>query len=172
MHDDLERHRNLQRLLRGLPTGTAPYGYAEFERRAAQRARHADGIGFARALAVAAVAVLALTPVLYRLMSTGQGAHNERPDVPHAAPPAVTRLPVQRAAWRVPQGEPALVHVGTHADVVRLQDRIARVDDLLSAGRNEGADPAQLLALQQERSRLAGTLAQVRFAEVLAYELP
>lgn len=169
MHDDLERHRTLQRLLRGLPAGAAPYSYAEFERRAALRARHPGGIGCARGLAVAAVAVLALTPVFYRLVSTGQGAHIERADDARAGSPPAAVAP---AAWPMPPDEPALIHVGTHADVVRLQDRIARVDDLLSTSRNQDTDPAQLLALQRERSRLAGTLAQVRFAEALAYELP
>ncbi len=172
MHDDLERHRTLQRLLRGLPAGAAPYSYAEFQRRAAQRAPHPGGIRFGRGLAVAAVAVLALTPVFYRLVSTGQGAHPGPAEEAGSGPAPAPVVPAQRAAWPPPQDGPALVHVGTHADVVRLQDRIARVDDLLSTSRNQNRDPAQLLALQRERSRLAGTLAQVRFAEALAYELP
>ncbi|MBV9346032.1 MAG: hypothetical protein JO341_05185 [Gammaproteobacteria bacterium] len=174
MHDDLERQRALRRLLRDLPAAAAPpYSYSEFERRARGRAEgRRRVIGFGRGLAAAAVAVLAATPVLYRVVSTGTRPaeapwHNAAHQLPQ-------RIPTAAAGWSAqpPAGEPVLVHVGTHAAVERLQDRIARVDDLLSAERTEGADPAQLVALQRERSRLAGTLAQVRFAEALAYRLP
>jgi hypothetical protein len=54
--------------------------------------------------------------------------------------------------------------------VTGLEDRIAQLDDLLSAERLDQAAPARLLALQQERTRLVGTLAQVRYAERLADE--
>jgi hypothetical protein len=49
-----------------------------------------------------------------------------------------------------------------------LEDRIAQVDDLLSAA--QAARAPQLQALQQERTRLVGTLVQVRYAETLADE--
>ncbi len=68
--------------------------------------------------------------------------------------------------------EPVVVRVGTRAAVARLEDRIAQVDDLLTAERVEGARPDHLVALQQERVRLVGSLAQVRYAEVVASELP
>jgi hypothetical protein len=66
--------------------------------------------------------------------------------------------------------EPAVVRVGAHAAVTGLEDRIAQLDDLLSAERLDQAPPARLLALQQERTRLVGTLVQVRYAETLADE--
>jgi hypothetical protein len=66
--------------------------------------------------------------------------------------------------------EPAVVHVGTRAAVTGLEDRIAQVDDLLSAERLDEAHPARLLALQQARTRLVGALVQVRYAETLADE--
>jgi len=66
--------------------------------------------------------------------------------------------------------EPAVVRVGTRAAVTGLEDRIAQVDDLLSVARVEQARPARLAALQQERTRLVGTLLQVRYAETLVDE--
>jgi hypothetical protein len=68
--------------------------------------------------------------------------------------------------------EPAVVHVGTRAAVAGLEDRIAQVDDLLTSVRLEGARPDGLAVLQQERTRLVGSLAQVRYAEVVAAESP
>jgi hypothetical protein len=72
--------------------------------------------------------------------------------------------------------EPVVVRVGTRAAVARLEDRIAQVDDLLTSVRLDGMrqDRVQdrLAALQQERVRLVGSLAQVRYAEVVASESP
>jgi hypothetical protein len=53
-----------------------------------------------------------------------------------------------------------------------LEDRIAQVDDLLTSVRLDGGRPERLMALQRERVRLVGSLAQVRYAEVLASESP
>jgi hypothetical protein len=64
------------------------------------------------------------------------------------------------------------VRVGTRAAVAGLEDRIAQVDDLLTAVRLDRAQPGRLAALQQERMRLVGSLAQVRYAEVVATESP
>lgn len=68
--------------------------------------------------------------------------------------------------------EPAVVRVGTRAAVAGLEDRIAQVDDLMTSVRIDGMRPDRLAALQQERLRLVGSLAQVRFAEVVAAESP
>ena len=68
--------------------------------------------------------------------------------------------------------EPAVVRVGTRAAVARLEDRIAQVDDLLTSVRLDGMPADRLVALQQERFRLVGSLAQVRYAEVVASESP
>jgi hypothetical protein len=64
--------------------------------------------------------------------------------------------------------EPAVVRVGTRAAAAGLEDRIAQVDDLLTFGRLDGAQPERLAALQQERARLVGSLAEVRYAEFIA----
>jgi hypothetical protein len=68
--------------------------------------------------------------------------------------------------------EPAVVRVGTRAAVAGLEDRIAQVDDLMTSVRIDGMRPDRLAALQQERLRLVGSLAQVRYAEVVASESP
>ncbi len=68
--------------------------------------------------------------------------------------------------------EPIVVRVGTRADIARLEDRIAQVDDLLTSVRLETRQPERLAALQRERVRLVGSLAQVRYAEMLASESP
>jgi hypothetical protein len=64
--------------------------------------------------------------------------------------------------------DPALVRVGSRAAVTGLEDRIAQLDDLLSAVSAEREQPARLAALQQERTRLVGALIEVRYAETLA----
>ncbi|HUI61470.1 MAG TPA: hypothetical protein VLX90_14675 [Steroidobacteraceae bacterium] len=68
--------------------------------------------------------------------------------------------------------EPVVVRVGTRAAVARLEDRIAQVDDLLTSVRLEGTRPDGLVALQAERARLVGSLAQVRYAEFVSDEAP
>jgi hypothetical protein len=68
--------------------------------------------------------------------------------------------------------EPVVMRVGTRAAVARLEDRIAQVDDLLTSVRLDGIRQDRLAALQQERVRLVGSLAQVRYAEVVAAESP
>jgi hypothetical protein len=64
--------------------------------------------------------------------------------------------------------EPVVVRVGTRAVVAGLEDRIAQLDDILSAERVEGVQPARLVVLQEQRARLVSSLAQVRYAETLA----
>jgi hypothetical protein len=64
--------------------------------------------------------------------------------------------------------EPAVVRVGTRAAVAGLEDRIAQVDDLMTSLRIDGERPDRVADLQRERLRLVGSLAQVRYAEVVA----
>jgi hypothetical protein len=68
--------------------------------------------------------------------------------------------------------EPAVVRVGTRAAVAGLEDRIAQVDDLMTSMRIDGTRSDRLAVLQQERLRLVGSLAQVRYAEVVASRSP
>jgi hypothetical protein len=68
--------------------------------------------------------------------------------------------------------EPAVVRVGTRAAVAGLEDRIAQVDDLMTSMRIEGMSGDRLADMQRERLRLVGSLAQVRYAEVVASASP
>jgi len=68
--------------------------------------------------------------------------------------------------------EPAVVRVGTAAAVASLEDRIAQVDDLMTSMRINGTPSDRVAALQRERFRLVGSLAQVRYAEVVASTSP
>jgi hypothetical protein len=180
VHTDIEEHGALTRALRGLPADASqPYDFDEFERR--RHAASARPRGDGRALAAAVVIAVAVCAAAIRLVGTAT-----RP----AAPPAVaangsaaaagstrSEIVAARAADASAESwlaslptEPAVVRVGTRAAVATLEDHIAQVDDLLSAGRVAQATPARLLALQQERAQLVSSLVQVRYAETLAYE--
>jgi len=183
MHTDLESQAGLRRLLRGLPeVAQQPYGYQEFERRALARERAArEAWGGTRVLAAAIVAV-AVIAVLWRLTALAPEPPTARGApatvlAPEAGPPegreeAAARL-LEQERWlaSLPR-EPAVVHVGTRAAVMGLQDRIAQLDDLLSSERDVHTQPGQLQALQEERARLVGTLVRVRYAETLADNVP
>ena len=104
--------------------------------------------------------------------------------VANAAPPGVTRLTPESARiadartqaterWLASlPSEPVIVRFGTRVAVTSLEDRIAQVDDLLTAANFGDVQPARLAALQQERGRLVNSLAQVRYAEALAANAP
>ncbi|HYM28052.1 MAG TPA: hypothetical protein VET66_07875 [Steroidobacteraceae bacterium] len=171
MHPDLDPERTLGRALRALPTAAArPYGFAEFERRAARRTAAREMAHGGHALA-AAIAVVALT--LVALSVRFAGPHAMLP-LPEAAPPvAAVATPVARPDvaehWLASlPNDPALVRVGSRAAVTGLEDRIAQVDDLLSVARAERAQPARLSTLQEQRRQLMGALVRVRYAETLA----
>ena len=66
--------------------------------------------------------------------------------------------------------EPGVVRVGTRAVVTGLEDRIAQLDDYLSAARAEGVQPAALVGAEEQRALLVKSLAQVRYAETLVAE--
>jgi hypothetical protein len=183
MHTDLEPQRSLVSLLRDLPeTAAPPYAWREFQRRAHPAGGTARRLLNGGALAAAAVVLIASAALGVRIAAPGSRA---APPVPVRAAtaargpagPAAAELPEVRAAeagaarWlaSLPR-EPAVVRVGTRAAVTTLEDRIAQVDDLLSAERADRAPPAHLLALQQQRLQLVDSLAQVRYAETLADE--
>jgi hypothetical protein len=183
MHTDLESQRTVASLLRDLPEAAAPpYVWQEFQRRARPAGRTAQRFLNGGALAAAAVVLIASAAVAIRI--AGPASRAARP-VP-AAPTTAGRAPAGIAPGKLPEvraaeagadrwlaslpTEPAIVRVGTRAAVTILEDRIAQVDDLLSAERADRAPPAHLLALQQQRLQLVDSLAQVRYAETLADE--
>ena len=170
MHPDLDPQRLLARRLRELPDEAAhPYDWREFQRRSGTRTRPGQGRAGGRAVAAATVLALGVVAVWTRL-----GGWSAQPPRPPArlgpeAPPLARTSAMEHWLASLPS-EPVLVHVGTRAAVTGLEDRIAQVDDLLSAERLDQAHPARLLALQQARTRLVGALVQVRYAETLADE--
>lgn len=162
MQPDLESPAALARLLRELPVqGELPYDYAEFQRRAQRSARNGRGQA-AAACAVLALAVIALS------LRLGAPAPHIATDAapPGGAGPAADGAPPEHERAFFPR-EPAVARLGTRVAVTTLEDRIAQLDDLLSDARASHDAAPQLQALQQERTRLFGTLLQVRYAETL-----
>jgi len=185
MQRDLEQRSTLADLLRELPHEAAPpYDWTEFRHRAEQRAvsrRERAGGRSRAALAAIAVGVVAfslrlgepLRPALHspdsasvlgNAHAVGAGAGQTQLETVQAD--SATEV-LERWLASLPD-EPALVRVGNRAAVTGLEDRLAEVDDLLTAERVDEARPARLLALQQERRELVSSLAQVRYAETLA----
>jgi hypothetical protein len=182
MHDDPEQRQgvNISRLLRNLPQEIRqPYDWTEFRRRSRERTNleAPRGASVKKYAALAAVLVLAIVGIA-SWVRVGQ-SHVSVPIVASGvfedprSPPAGNVDARADAAERwlatLPD-EPVVVHVGTRAAVAGLEDRIAQVDDLLSAARVEGAQPARLSALEQQRVRLVNSLVQVRYAETLVAE--
>src|SRR5256885_17043389 len=59
---------------------------------------------------------------------------------------------------------PIFVRVGTRADVARLEDRIAQVDDLLTSVRLDGRRPDSLVALDRKSTRLNSSHLVISYA--------
>lgn len=170
MYPDLEQPDALARLLRQLPDEAArPYGWREFQRRAGRHLLRRRSIARGQALAVIAVIAVGLVALSMRLTERfGTVTTTALSAGEPTRPTAAARIEhLERWLASLPE-EPAVMRVGTRAAVTGLEDRIAEVDDLLTAEVIEPAQPARVAALQQERARLLRTLAQVRYAETLA----
>jgi hypothetical protein len=184
MQCDLERPKVLARLLRELPDEhAAPYGWSEFRRRTGERARSRRDRARGRTLAALAVITAGLVALSVRLSepsrtSRGSAETTSAQSSPHTFGLGSSETPgsvrsemhtekLERWLASLPD-EPVLVRVGNRAAVNGLEDRLAEVDDLLTAERVDQARPANLLTLQQERRQLVSSLAQVRYAETLA----
>jgi hypothetical protein len=182
MHDDPEQQQgvNIPRLLRNLPQEIRqPYDWTEFRRRSRERtnfeARRSASVK--KYAALAAVLVLAIVGVA-SWVRVGQ-SHGSLPvastgmfedDPPILVDNVDSRADAAERWLASLPDDPVVVHVGTRAAVAGLEDRIAQVDDLLSAARVEGAQPARLLGLEHQRARLVNSLVQVRYAETLVAE--
>jgi hypothetical protein len=182
MYTDIERRQQqLSDRLRALPTDAQPpYDWLEFQRRAQLSGAVAEP-RFAGFRYVAGAAVLLLLAVGSIALMT----HSRAIRVARIAAPVVTRLEPEPSAgvadaraqaaerWLASlPSEPVIVRFGTRVAVSSLEDRIAQVDDLLTAANFGDVQPARLAALQQERGRLVSSLAQVRYAEALAANAP
>ena len=182
----MEQQQNIIRRLRSLPQEIQqPYDWTEFRRRTRERAS-ADARRAATAatrIAIAAALVLIVVGLAAWLRVTQShtpvligGAANAPASNPNASSELATAHELDARAdmgerWlaSLPR-EPIVVHVGTRAVAAGLEDRIAQLDDVLSAARVEGAQPAKLVPLEEQRARLVKSLVQVRFAETLVAE--
>ena len=173
----VEPTESIVRQLRNLPQELRqPYDWAEFRRRARER-RNAvvrAGMNGRRYAAIAAVLLLAVVGIAtwVRGMRPITLVSVENDDtlgngVPLFAANVDERADIEERWLDSLPNEPVVVRVGTRAAVAGLEDRIAQLDDLLSAARAEGAQPAKLQAIEQQRARLVNSLVQVRYAETL-----
>ena len=178
MHDSIDY---IQRL-RTLPTETSPpYNWQEFQRRAVAPRPTTDWWPLAAAavllLFVCAIAVWgrfgASRHVVADSSAVEDGVHTVSGDTDSDESGVAARRSRAIESWlaALPK-EPAVVRVGTRAAVAGLEDRIAQVDDLMTSLRIDGMRPDRLADLQRERVRLVGSLAQVRYAEVVASQSP
>ena len=165
--------------LRALPAASPPpFDFAELQRRTGSlRARRTARPGWTalpRAAVPVAAALCALLAgaALWSRVRTERATHATHVvhtvgtgQAPLAAPPASWPAPVPQE----PQ-EPAIVRVSTRLAVTDLEDRIAAVDDVLSAEQVDGAAAARLTDLRSTRERLMRSLVQVRYAEYLMAE--
>jgi hypothetical protein len=177
----MEQHHNIAQHLRSLPQEIRqPYDWTEFRRRASRQRTNPAAIAIAAALLLVVVGVAAWIRVT-RPGTPESIEHNRtsRTDGPvsardtavtgPAAPDSVDSRVAAEERWLVSlPSEPIVVRVGTRAAVAGLEDRIAQLDDFLSAARVEGTQPAKLVAVEEQRARLVNSLVQVRYAETLA----
>jgi len=183
MHTDLDTQTGaIVNRLRQLPDEMQPpCDWQEFER----RAQHCSSVRRKRLNATqVAITALALVIVVVGVAVWNRiDASRDLPSIAAAQESAAHMQSIDAASnaaraqaiesWLATLSEePVVVRVGTRAAVAGLEDRIAQVDDLLTSVRVEGARPDGVVALQQERARLVGSLAQVRYAEVVAAQSP
>ena len=174
----MDQQHNIGRHLRTLPQDILePYDWAEFRRRASRQRTNAyarEGANRKKYAAIAAALFLVVVGVAAWIRVTRSGtpesiqsdAMSGR-DWPESADNVDLRADAAER-WLVSlPSEPIVVRVGTRAAVAGLEDRIAQLDDFLSAARVEGAQPAKLVAVEEQRARLVNSLVQVRYAETL-----
>ena len=181
MHSDVERLQQptADRLRRLAAQSQPPYDWLEFRRRAqiragASRRRAPDGLPYLAAAAALLVLVVGSLAAYLSHRGSRVVAHSmpQPVEAPRAesGPDAGTRV-AERWLATLPS-EPIIVRFGTHVAVTRLEDRIAQVDDLITAANLGDEQSAHLAELQRERGRLVHSLAQVRYAEALAANAP
>ena len=148
----------------------APYDYAAFEARVAGAQRRAvigQRVGVAT-LAAVTIAVLSLLLVSLRQRPApaidGAAIVSNTAESGDAAPQTV-----MDESWlrHLPQ-QPVLARVSTRAPAGLLEDRIAWLDDSLSAALQEQAAQGEVLRLRSERVQLVDALVRVRYAEQLS----
>jgi hypothetical protein len=167
----MDQHHNIVRHLRVLPQEVPqPYDWTEFRRRELRRRAKAAYAAIAAALFLVVVGVAAWIRVTRSDSPGSIESRSTRIAGPAASgsPASVDSRADAAERWLVSlPSEPVVVRVGTRAAVAGLEDRIAQIDDFLSAARVEGTQPAKLVAVEEQRARLVNSLVQVRYAETL-----
>ncbi len=182
---------DISRKLRDLPSQVAPpYDWAEFRRRAGNRSFPRKGNVVMWPYAAAAAGLTAVVAAM-AMLGTGTGAGTKVDDGTELSPATVstessgpeqasprsanaeasaaTNQARETREWLARQpAEPVVVRAGPRIVVANLEDRIAWFDDAMTDERLHGASSDHIKVLQQERARLVSSLAQVRYAEVLA----
>ena len=177
----MDQQHNIGRHLRNLPQDIPePYDWAEFRRRASRQRTNAyarEGANRKKYAAIAAALFLVVVGAAAWVRVTRSGtpesiesagmSGGDRPES-SGSPDSIDSRADAAERWLVSfPSEPIVVRVGTRAAAVGLEDRIAQLDDFLSAARVEGAQPAKLVAVEEQRARLVNSLVQVRYAETL-----
>lgn len=178
MHTNLDE-KSIARRLRAAGDGPseAPYEWTEFQRRRNRSmvTRVIEGHRPAAILAAALAAVLVTAVPFVRSSHEHAPAIAPRDGAAHTGPGDWQGRARTRAleGWlaALPRDH-AIVRVGTRVAVTRLQDQIAALDDLMSTERAAGAKPGRLDGLERQRAQLVSSLAQVRYAEMLASATP
>jgi hypothetical protein len=142
--------------LRRLPDMHAapPFGFEEFERRAASAARRRRATVWSSAASIGTLGVVGLLALMTQV--------EEPAAVVFSGPP-----PVEAAvAGDVPY-EPAVVDVGRFEVTSDLQDHIALLDAQISAARIYAAPPERLRQMESTRAQLNESLQRVSYAQAL-----
>ena len=188
----MEQQNDIVRHLRSLPQEIRPpYDWTEFRCRTSRQRTNAyarEGANKKKYAAIAAALLLVVVGVAAWIRVTRPGTPETTesdgisgrdgpvsvrdtavagPGTP-TTPDSVDSRVAAEERWLVSlPSEPIVVRVGTRASVAGLEDRIAQLDDFLSAARVEGTQPVKLAAAEEQRARLVNSLVQVRYAETL-----
>ena len=177
----------IARRLRELPSELPPpFDWSELQRRA--NLKSSPVARRAVLLAAALASLVAGAALIIRLVGTeprGQMPQITQSTAPAPAPADLRAAGAGHDSERLLQRAKAaerwlastpdnrqVVQVSTYLAVSALEDRIASLDDQLSTERIRNGAPARVRALQLQRARLVDSLAQVRYAELLAAEVP
>jgi hypothetical protein len=149
----------------------APYDFAGYEarlRRSRERAALMQKLGVASLVCVG----LAVIALLLVTGSPGSGSGTATGDAPLLSThedPGRSPSTVIDERWLIAlPAEPALARSSTRVPISALEDRIAWLDDSLSAALQEPAMQADVPRMHAQRRQLVDALVRVRYAEQLS----
>jgi hypothetical protein len=168
-HAGLQRLRSIQGGLRSHaplapPASTWAGVQARLERRAEARAQAPTPAAYGMA---ASLAVIALTALLF----TGRPQGSAGQPTVDAAPVPLDGLVAQNArleAYLADLPQPRTTRIGTAYTVAAIEDRLAYLDDRITAVALEPNAPEVAEDLWRERLTLMNSLVRVRYANALA----